>query len=105
MDRQITYKEDDLHSNLSYTADMLASIEFQIEMMEEQAIGLRENLDWKSVAANLRADLEHIKEQVNGFGIVELKCNQMLQVQNLCFNETHMDEIKERFSKIDTDIL
>jgi len=105
MDRQIAYKEDHLKSTLTYTVDLLTSMEAQIEMMEEQAIDLRGNLDWKSSAASLRADLEKIKEQINRFGIVDVACSQMLTLQNLCFNESHIDEIKDRFSKIDMDAL
>lgn len=105
MERSISYKEDDINSTMAYLVNMIMEMEEQIDMMEEQAIGLRDNLDWKSSAANLRSPLERIKGITQGFGIVDIEPNHTLAVRDLCFSPDHVEKIKERFSKIDTEII
>ena len=68
-------------------------------MMEEQAIGLRDNLDWMSSSKTLRDKLENLKEQINRFGCRQLPYESSLQSRYNCFNEYHVRIIQDRFAK------
>lgn len=103
MKRQIAYDEETLTSRINYLVSLLHSMDSNINMMEEQAIELRDNLDWKSLSVSLRTELEKTKEIINELGVIEIKFEPCLQNSYRCFSYHHMNQIQDRFANIALD--
>jgi hypothetical protein len=68
--RHIAYYEKALHQKITMLSNHIMLMDSEITMMEEQGLGLRKNLDWKSSGKTLRLSLEDIKETVNDFDVI-----------------------------------
>jgi len=101
MDRQISFKEHELFSRLTFLTHKVDLMEAEIGMMEEQALGLRDNLDWKNSAINLRTALETVKGIINEFKVVEAPYCRELQNPTQCFTPFHVEMIQKRSKEID----
>jgi hypothetical protein len=97
MDRAIAYPEKDLVNRFKYLASCISNIESMLNMIEEQAMGFRDNLDWKSTAATLRTNFEKIKGTLNEFNIEKLPTNNLLEQDFRMFDDYHLKIIQDRF--------
>jgi hypothetical protein len=97
MDRTIAYSEKDLANRFKHLAFCIDNIEFMLKMIEEQVLGFRDNLDWKSTAATLRTNLEKIKGTLNEFDIEKLPTDMLLEQDFRMFDDYHIKTIQERF--------
>ena len=74
MKQTIGYDRKELETSMKYLLAKVDDIDNYIRMMEEQGLGLRDNLDWKSCAKHLRFDLEKVKESLDGLGVLPSTC-------------------------------
>lgn len=97
MKQTIGYDRQELESNLRF---MLASIERssdEIRMMEEQGLGLRENLDWQSTAFCLRVELERIKRSLNNLNVIPVSFVDLETREH--YNERYLPRVTENYVK------
>jgi CCR4-NOT transcriptional regulation complex NOT5 subunit len=73
MKKSIAYDEKELKDMLLFIVDHINEMSNEIRLMEEQGLGFRENLDWKSSGKHLRINLESIKRKLDQFDIVEIE--------------------------------
>jgi hypothetical protein len=65
----VGYDRKELEALMKHLMSRVDSIENNVRMMEEQGLGLRDNLDWKSTAKHLRFDLEQVKDVIDSLGV------------------------------------
>lgn len=99
MDRTIAYSEKDLVNRFKHLAFCIGNIEFMLNMVEEQALCFRDNLDWKSTATTFRTNLEKIKSTLNGFNIEKLPTDTLLEQDFRMFDDYHVKIIQDRVAK------
>jgi len=71
MKQSIGYDRQELEGNFKFILASIERFDDEVRMMEEQGLGLRDNLDWQSSACNLRIELEKIKRGLNYFNVLE----------------------------------
>jgi hypothetical protein len=69
MERSVAFNEKEIQKTFRYILDKVSGMDQEIRMMEEQGLGLRDNLDWRSSGRRLRIDLEQLKIGLNYFGV------------------------------------
>lgn len=65
----VGYDRKELEAQMKHLLAKVDDIDTYVRMMEEQGLGLRENLDWKSTAKHLRFDLEKVKDVIDSLGV------------------------------------
>jgi len=65
----IGYDREELESLMRHLQAQVDELDWSVTMMEEQGLGLRNNLDWKSSARGVRFALEKIKNGISRLGV------------------------------------
>lgn len=105
MKKSIAYDEKELKDMFLFIVDHINQMNNEILAMEEQGLGFRENLDWKSSGRNLRINLENIKRGLNQLGIIEIESKDLNEYnyENIFLRKVEekcLEKIAKRASKI-----
>jgi len=91
MKKLVGYTESELVDTLHFLLSHIEEMDSEIHMMEEQGLGIRDNLDWESSGKRLRINLEQIKRGLDLFNLEQIPFNDLNQ-----FNyENHQKKIKD----------
>jgi hypothetical protein len=71
MNKSISYPESELTQTLSALLAYINDASTEVKMMEEQGLGLRNNLDWANSGKILRIKIERMKSCLNTFHMLK----------------------------------
>jgi len=103
MEKSIAYSEKDLQNNLDFILSHMHYLDSYIRMMEEQGLGLRDNLDWKSTGKHLRINLEQVKMGLSRFKVRDVPFQ---DISDYHYDELFLKKVEEQFlDKMGKDIV
>ena len=97
MKQTIGFDKQELERNFRFILGSVERLDEQIRMMEEQGLGLRDNLDWQSSAYYLRLEFERVKRGLNDFGVNQVSFIDFETKE--AYLERHLSHVTENFCK------
>ena len=94
MERSISYAEKDLKNTFNFILSHIENLDWQIRMIEEQSLNLRDNFNWSGVGKFLRTSLEEVKRGLSYFEIKPMELSLSLKMGRY---EDHLKQVEMEY--------
>jgi hypothetical protein len=96
MNKSISYPESELIQTLSALLTYIEDASAEVKMIEQQGLGLRNNLDWASSGKVLRIKIEKMKSCLNTFHMLKYVENRDI---NMYTYKDYLPIVKKEFDE------
>lgn len=88
-----TYEKEELISLLKSVKSEIDFVNEYVTMMEEQGLGLRDNLDWASVSKIFKIRLNSVKNSLSKLEVIDFETEKIYEFTY----DYHLIEVKDQF--------
>jgi hypothetical protein len=97
MNQTIGYDRKELEATMRYILSNVEQLDFNVRMMEEQGLGLRDNMDWRYEAGSLRMALENLKQGLDRLGVLPVSHESFGVREN--YEQNYLPKVVEEYCK------